>query len=213
VAAEVKSAPSGAASMAIAQSRVTDAVVGENGLSFWRSWAARQILSDGGGCGRRAGWRRRDGIFHEHTEDVLGSRDSRAGRGADGAGCRRGRRARRGGAGRVERFIIEDGRYANDAAAQAAWKPMKGSAPATVSREAGASAVRLPCNFAGTDFERASWDRAVKVDLAAGRGVRFEFFCPNLEAISQFSLYFQSGTGGMRRRFSRKSRTRGRRSR
>ncbi len=91
--------------------------------------------------------------------------------------------------------VIEDGRYANDAAAQAAWKPMKGSAPATISREAGAPAVRLPCNFAGTDFERVSWDRAVKVDLAAGRGVRFEFFCPNLEAISQFSLYFQSGDG------------------
>lgn len=91
--------------------------------------------------------------------------------------------------------LIEEGRYANDAAAQAVWKPMKGSAPATVSREADGAALRLPCNFAGTDFERASWDRAVKVDLAAGRGVRFEFFCPNLDAISQFNIYFQSGDG------------------
>lgn len=91
--------------------------------------------------------------------------------------------------------FIEEGRYASDAAAQAAWKPMRGSAPAAASNGADGAALRLPCNFAGTDFERASWDRAVKLDLAAGRGVRFEFFCPNLEAISQFSIYFQSGDG------------------
>ena len=73
----------------------------------------------------------------------------------------------------AERVVppIEEGRYADDAAAQAAWKPMKGSARATASHGGDGAALRLPCNFAGTEFERASWDRAVQVDLAAARGV------------------------------------------
>ena len=85
--------------------------------------------------------------------------------------------------------------YRDDATAQAAWRPMKGSAPATAARVAGRAAVRLPCNFAGTAFERASWDRAVAIDLSAARGIRFDFFCPDAAPVGQFSIYFQSGSG------------------
>jgi uncharacterized lipoprotein YddW (UPF0748 family) len=88
-----------------------------------------------------------------------------------------------------------ENRFADIAAAQAAWRPMKGSAPVTLAAGPGGGGVRLPCNFAGTAFERASWDRAVTLDLAACRGVQFDFFCADAAPIGQFSIYFQSGEG------------------
>ena len=89
-----------------------------------------------------------------------------------------------------------ENRFTSDSAAQAVWRPMKGSAPVSVGAGPdGAAAARLPCNFAGTDFERASWDRTVTLDLAACRGVQFDFFCTDAAPIGQFSLYFQSGEG------------------
>ena len=90
--------------------------------------------------------------------------------------------------------VLENG-FANAAAAQAAWRPMPGSAPAEVANGPVGAAVRLPCNFAGTAFERASWDRSVVLDLAACRGVQFDFFCADAAPVAQFSLYFQSGDG------------------
>jgi uncharacterized lipoprotein YddW (UPF0748 family) len=59
----------------------------------------------------------------------------------------------------------------------------------------GREAVRLGCTFAGTQIERASWDVPVKLDLAAGRGLRFEVRCDDLAPISHFSLYLRSGKG------------------
>ncbi|MDO8542372.1 MAG: hypothetical protein Q7S40_18185 [Opitutaceae bacterium] len=91
--------------------------------------------------------------------------------------------------------VLDEGRYRDDAEAQAAWRPMKGTAPAAAANVQGRAAVRLPCNFAGTTFERASWDRTVNADLATCRGIQFEFFCPNPSPVSQFSIYFQSGGG------------------
>jgi uncharacterized lipoprotein YddW (UPF0748 family) len=91
--------------------------------------------------------------------------------------------------------LIDSAQYADDAAAQAAWRPMKDSAPAAVGTVHGRTGLRLRCNFAGTRFERASWDRAVTVNLAAARGVRFDFFCPDPSPIGQYSIYLQSGAG------------------
>ena len=40
-----------------------------------------------------------------------------------------------------------------------------------------------------------SWDRAVKLDLAACRGLRFDFYCADVTPVSQFSFYLHSRDG------------------
>lgn len=75
------------------------------------------------------------------------------------------------------------------------WIPMGGTAPAMVTNVEGQAVWQLPCNFAGTTIERASWDQAVKLDLSMCRGVQFKIFCRNTDPISQCSLYLQSGNG------------------
>jgi uncharacterized lipoprotein YddW (UPF0748 family) len=91
--------------------------------------------------------------------------------------------------------VIDSGRYANDAAARAAWQPMSGTVDPLAATLDGAPALRLRCNFAGTRIERASWDRQVRLDLSNCRGVEFQFFCRDAAPVSYFSLYFQSGDG------------------
>jgi uncharacterized lipoprotein YddW (UPF0748 family) len=85
--------------------------------------------------------------------------------------------------------------YPDDATAAAAWTPMKGSAPATSATAAGRRALRLPCNFAGTKFQRASWDMSCDLDLADCRGIQFDVLCTNAAPVSYFSVYFQSEGG------------------
>ena len=75
------------------------------------------------------------------------------------------------------------------------WVPMGGTASASVTTVEGQAVWRLPCNFAGTAIERASWDQAVKLDLSACRGVQFKIFCRNTDPIAHCSLYLQSGNG------------------
>jgi uncharacterized lipoprotein YddW (UPF0748 family) len=91
--------------------------------------------------------------------------------------------------------MIDDGQYTNAAAAQALWIPMADSAPVLVKTIAEHTALCLPCNFAGTTSERASWDRAVKLDLETCGGIQFKFFCRDDSPVSYFSIYFQSGNG------------------
>ena len=91
--------------------------------------------------------------------------------------------------------IIDDCRYLSDAAAQAAWQPMRGSAPALAARLKGAPVLRLSCNFKGTTFERASWDRKVKLDLSSYQGIELRIFPANLAPVAHFNIYFQSGSG------------------
>ncbi|MBI4327386.1 MAG: family 10 glycosylhydrolase, partial [Chloroflexi bacterium] len=90
---------------------------------------------------------------------------------------------------------IEDGPYAGDTEARAAWRPMDGTAPVSVALRDGHQALRLPCNFAGTRIERASWDRPVALDLTACRGIEFQMFCRDASPVSYFSFYLQSGEG------------------
>ena len=78
---------------------------------------------------------------------------------------------------------------------KAKWIPMSGTALAVATNVEAQAMWRLPCNFAGTTIERASWDQAVKLDLSACRGVQFKVFCRNTDPISQCSLYLQSGNG------------------
>ena len=91
--------------------------------------------------------------------------------------------------------VIDDCRYADDAAARDAWQPMAGTAPVAVTHFDGAPALRLRCTFAGTTIERASWDRQVRLDLSACRGVEFQLYCRDATPVSYFSLYCQSGDG------------------
>jgi len=98
--------------------------------------------------------------------------------------------------------IVVNTAYPNDAAARAAWQPMAGSAPVSVAEVGGRKAVRMTCNFAGTNFERASWDVAVALDLVTCQGIQFRFFCRDWSPVSHFSLYFQSGKGWYAATFS-----------
>jgi len=75
------------------------------------------------------------------------------------------------------------------------FEPMGGSGEAGVAEVEGGKAVRLPCDFAGTKIDRASWDVGVKLDLTMCRGVQFEFYCADPTPVSHFSMYFQSGGG------------------
>jgi uncharacterized lipoprotein YddW (UPF0748 family) len=91
--------------------------------------------------------------------------------------------------------VIDDCQYATDAAAQAAWQPMRGSAKAAAAVVEGRRALRLPCNFSGNKVERASWDRKVKLDLASSRGIQFQILCRDASPVTYFAIYFQSGEG------------------
>lgn len=91
--------------------------------------------------------------------------------------------------------VIESGEYKTDSEARAAWAPMAGTAPVSAAVIDGKPALRFPCNFEGTQIERASWDRQVRLDLADYNGVQFDFFCQDASSVSYFSLYFQSGEG------------------
>lgn len=95
----------------------------------------------------------------------------------------------------ADEAVIDSCQYADAAAAQAVWKPMGGTAPVMPVTLAGRKVLMMPCNFSGSRLERASWDRAVTLDLSGCRGVQFQFFCRDATPVSYFSLYFQSGDG------------------
>ena len=75
------------------------------------------------------------------------------------------------------------------------WKPMKGTAEVSVVEKTGGPVLELTCNFKDTKFPRASWDRLIKLDMVACRGLQFSFYCRDISPISHFSVYFKSGGG------------------
>ena len=79
--------------------------------------------------------------------------------------------------------------------AQRLWRPMTGSKGVRVVDIGGRKALQLPCNFQGTDIERASWDRLIKLDLTDRRGIQFMMYSRNAAPVGHFSLYFHSGDG------------------
>ena len=103
--------------------------------------------------------------------------------------------------------LIDSCRYAYDSAAQAAWQPMEGTAPAATVTRDGHPALRLPCNFACTKIVRASWDRHGEIDLAECSGIRFEMRCPDITPVSNFHVYFESGAGWYTASFALESTT------
>ncbi len=90
---------------------------------------------------------------------------------------------------------IVDGLACDTDGARKAWTPMKATAGVSVVETAGRRILRMPCNFASTRIERASWDRRLGLDMAACLGLAFDFYCPDTAPVSHFSLYFKSGDG------------------
>jgi len=101
--------------------------------------------------------------------------------------------------------LVDDLSYPTDEAAQAAWAPMAGSGGVSIATLGGRRALRMPCNFEGTEIERASWDRKVQLDLTACRGLRFAFYCADAAPVSHFSLYLHSGDGWYAASFGQRS--------
>ncbi|MBM4045807.1 MAG: hypothetical protein FJ279_11885, partial [Planctomycetes bacterium] len=96
---------------------------------------------------------------------------------------------------RAEYATFDDGQYASDAAAQAAWEGLWGTAPVSVVTLDGRKVLRMPCNLAGTKIDRATWDKKVNLNLTSCQGIQFRLFCKDTSPVSHFSLYFQSGDG------------------
>ncbi len=90
---------------------------------------------------------------------------------------------------------IDDCKYSDTAAAQAAWKPMEGSAPVSMASLDGSNELCMPCNFASNLVDRAYWDRSVKMDLQNCDAIQFKIFCPDSLPVTYFSIYFRSGDG------------------
>ena len=82
-----------------------------------------------------------------------------------------------------------------------AWTPMAGSRSVSVARVAGRVAFKMPCNFRGTDIERASWDHQIDQDLSMCQGLEFLFYCSDLSPVSSLTVYLHSGDGWYRGNF------------
>ncbi|MBN2131032.1 MAG: hypothetical protein JW741_16135, partial [Sedimentisphaerales bacterium] len=96
--------------------------------------------------------------------------------------------------------VLEGFSCGQDGAARA-WQPMAGSRPVSVVTVEGKTAFRMPCNFRGTNIERASWDHPIVQDLAMCQGVQFSLHCSDLSPVASFVLYLHSGDGWYRGAF------------
>jgi len=83
-------------------------------------------------------------------------------------------------------------------ASTAGWRPMAGSEAVSLVNIKGRTGFRMPCNFRGTDMDRASWDHAITQDLSMGHGLQFLFYCPDASPVSGFTVYLHSQAGWYR---------------
>ena len=67
--------------------------------------------------------------------------------------------------------IIDDLSYSPQTA-QTSWRPMTGSKSVSLVEIEGTKALKMPCNFHGTKFDRSSWDRELKLDLTMCKGLQ-----------------------------------------
>ena len=104
--------------------------------------------------------------------------------------------------------VIDTFAYADAAAARTQWQPMFGSAAVDVATVDGRPCLKMPCTFAGTTIDRASWDRKVPVDLSDRRGVRFQMYVGDPSPVGHFTIFFHSGDGWYAAGFSPQARGR-----
>ncbi|MBN1347744.1 MAG: family 10 glycosylhydrolase [Phycisphaerae bacterium] len=83
----------------------------------------------------------------------------------------------------------------NPATERAAWKPMELSPPVSVVAVGDARVLEMHCPFDTAKIERASWDLAVPLDMAACQGIRFSVYSPDPAPISSCTAYLKSGGG------------------
>jgi len=91
--------------------------------------------------------------------------------------------------------LLASWRYDRADQARAAWRPMTGTPPADLVTAGRRNVLKLRCRFTGNAIDRASWDFPCRLDLAAGRGVQFQFFSPRRSPVAHFTFYFRSGRG------------------
>jgi len=97
--------------------------------------------------------------------------------------------------------VVDDLSYSQPIA-QTSWKPMTGSKSVSLVEIEGKKALKMACNFHGTKFDRASWDRELKLDLTMCKGLQFLFYCRDASPIGSFSVYLHSGDGWYRGKFA-----------
>jgi uncharacterized lipoprotein YddW (UPF0748 family) len=91
-------------------------------------------------------------------------------------------------------IVIDDFGYADDAAAQAAWRPDQGSPPVKVMDHDGGKALRMDCPFT-QEVERSVYDRAVNLNLSQVGQFTLDYYVDDVKPLRGFSLYFRSGEG------------------
>jgi len=82
------------------------------------------------------------------------------------------------------------------------WRPMFGSKGVSVVRLNSRRGLKMPCAFAGRRVERASWDRAITMDLTMAKGLQFWFHCADPSPVSHFTVYLHSPKGWYRSPFT-----------
>ncbi|MBN2377865.1 MAG: family 10 glycosylhydrolase [Sedimentisphaerales bacterium] len=82
------------------------------------------------------------------------------------------------------------------------WHPMTETAPVSSIAVGPRHVLRLPCNFADTNIDRAGWDLDINLNLTFCQAIQFLFHCPDTEPVSHFSLYFHSPDGWYASSFS-----------
>jgi len=97
--------------------------------------------------------------------------------------------------------VVDDLSY-SEATAPTSWRPMTGSKSVSLVEIEGKKTLKMPCNFHGTKFDRASWDRELKLDLTMCKGLQFLFYCHDASPIGSFRVYFHSGDGWYRGKFA-----------
>lgn len=94
----------------------------------------------------------------------------------------------------AEEFLIDDFEYADDAAAQAAWRPDEQSPPVAVMNRDGGKALRIECPFT-QDVGRSVYDRGVQLNLSRFGQFTLEYYVEDTRPVGGFTLYFQSPGG------------------
>lgn len=98
----------------------------------------------------------------------------------------------------ADTLIIDNFEYTTDADAQVAWLT-RGGSPKVTMADSGAwgdeRVMTLPCDYTSSTRDRCYWDRLDTFDLSAYPMFELEFYVPDHDAVSLFTLYFHSGSG------------------
>ncbi len=94
-----------------------------------------------------------------------------------------------------DRMIIDSFDYKQASDAQESWKPQVDASPVQLSKtDDGNGALLLQCDFTKKQ-DRCYWDKEIKLDLSKFGRFSFWIYANNPQAISNGTLYFQSGDG------------------